>query len=70
MLNGDAHHSKRRDGELRIGRCRVLKDQNAERIPEWDAIVAIAMWLAGAVSIYENRLVARLASCDKLRRLS
>lgn len=28
MLNGDAHHSNRRDGELRIDRCRVLKDQN------------------------------------------
>lgn len=34
MLNGDAHHSKRRDGELRIGRCRVFKDSNALRIPE------------------------------------
>jgi hypothetical protein len=34
MLNGDAHHSKRRDGELRIGRCRVFKDSNAQSIPE------------------------------------
>ena len=29
MLNGDAHHAYGRDGELRIGRCRILKDQNA-----------------------------------------
>ena len=29
MLNGDAHHSKRRDGELRISRCLFSKTQSA-----------------------------------------
>ncbi len=41
MLNGDAHHSMRADGELRIGRCRVLKDQNGQRITNQAQVVTV-----------------------------
>ena len=34
MLNGDAHHAYGRDGELRIGRCRIFKDSAFSGVPK------------------------------------
>jgi hypothetical protein len=62
MLNGDAHLSTRRDGELRIGRCRVLKDQNVQRITERHYRTAVTFALQAIKSI----LVAQLAMYSKL----
>jgi hypothetical protein len=66
MLNGDAHHSKRRDGELRIGRCRVLKDQNA---PENNR-TARQNGSGVRVSGDKNILVAQIATYSKIRPVS
>jgi hypothetical protein len=39
MLNGDAHHEKGRDGELRIGRCRISNSKAPKSITEGVALI-------------------------------